>query len=161
VIYANAQSLLSKINELEAIAADTKPDLIFICETWCNTDINNASLNICGYKFQTELRMDRADTTYGMGGGLVVYAKDGLEILKCDNVLPFNQYCKLKIDACGEEFYFYVIYRPLSGRYVSKTMLGDLIKNAEKKCTMIGDFNLPDIDWATGAAKGGGLKWHC
>jgi Reverse transcriptase (RNA-dependent DNA polymerase)/Endonuclease-reverse transcriptase len=34
-------------------------------------------------------------------------------------------------------------------------MLGELIKNVEKKCKMIGDFNLPDINWETGMARGG------
>jgi hypothetical protein len=120
VIYTNSQSLIGKINELEVLVHDTEPDLIFICEMWCNSEINNASLNIRGYKFQTELRMDRTDTANGIGGGLAVYSKEGLEILKCDQVLSFNQYCKFKIMTPYDELYFYVIYRPPSGGNASK-----------------------------------------
>jgi hypothetical protein len=71
----NSQSLINKINELEVLVVDAEPDLIFICETWCNADINKSSLNISGYTFQTDLRLDRADTAYGVGGGLAVYSK--------------------------------------------------------------------------------------
>jgi Reverse transcriptase (RNA-dependent DNA polymerase)/Endonuclease-reverse transcriptase len=130
-----------------------EPDLIFICETWCNSDTNNASLTVNGYKFQTELRCDRNDTANGIGGGLAVYSKDGLEILKCDQDIHFNQYCKLKVITSNDELYFYVIYRPPSGGNASKVMLGDLIKNVEKKCIMVGDFNVPDIDWEAGSAR--------
>jgi hypothetical protein len=115
VLFMNSQSLISKINELEVLVVDAEPDLIFICETWCNAEINNASLKISGYEFQTDLRLDRADTAHGVGGGLAVYSKNGLEILVCDRVQQFNQYCKFKIDAFGEELFFYVVYRPPSG----------------------------------------------
>jgi hypothetical protein len=128
----NSQSLISKVPELELVAIDLRPDLIFISETWLNSDINNASLNINGYKFQTELRMDRTDTANGIGGGLAVYSKIGLEILPCDQVCDFNQYCKFKISTCGDELYFYVIYRPPSGGTLSKQMLGNLIKMRKK-----------------------------
>jgi Endonuclease-reverse transcriptase len=33
-------------------------------------------------------------------------------------------------------------------------LLGELIKNVEKKCIMIGDFNVPDINWEAGMARG-------
>jgi hypothetical protein len=102
----NSQSLPSKINELDVLVVDAEPDLIIICETWCNTDINNASLNISGYEFQTDLRLDRVDTAHGVGGGLAVYSKNGLEILVCDKVQQFNQYCKFKISSCGEDIFF-------------------------------------------------------
>jgi hypothetical protein len=137
VLFTNAQSLPSKINELEVLVIDTEPVIVFICETWCNTDIPNASLNINGYKFQTDLRIDRADTAHGVGGGLAVYTKNGLEILVCDQVHQFNQYCKLKINACGEELYFYVVYRPPSGGLASKQLLGEVIRSVEKKCIMV------------------------
>jgi hypothetical protein len=84
--------------------------LVLICETWCNPDINNASLNIGGYTFQTELRLDRTDTTNGIGGGIVVYTKEGLKILCCDQVQSFNQYCKFKLATNHDELFFYVIY---------------------------------------------------
>jgi hypothetical protein len=68
-----------------------------------------------------------------------VYSKNGLEILVCNQVQQFNQYCKFKIDAYGEELFFYVVYCPPSGGPDSKRLLGNVIKNVEKKCIMAGD----------------------
>ena len=36
VLYANAQSVISKMNELEAVADGRKPDIIAIIESWTN-----------------------------------------------------------------------------------------------------------------------------
>ena len=93
VLYTNAQSLPSKITELDAVASDLQPDIILICESWCNSNISEANLNINGYELQQDLRTDRSDTTNGIGGGgLVVYSRNGLEILSCDKVSDFNEY---------------------------------------------------------------------
>jgi hypothetical protein len=79
-----------------------------------------------------DLRMDRTDTANGIGEGIAIFVKDGLEILPCDNTSLLNQYCKFSINAYGEELFFYVIYRPPSGGPVSKLDLGEMIKNVEK-----------------------------
>jgi hypothetical protein len=46
ILYANAQSIASKPGELAATAKDLQPDLILLCETWCNDTVSNASLSI-------------------------------------------------------------------------------------------------------------------
>ena len=43
-----------------------------------------ASLNINGYELLMDLRRDRSDTANGIGGGLIVYARNGLAVLPCD-----------------------------------------------------------------------------
>ena len=52
--------------------------MVLICESWCNADISNAMLNMDGYFIEPDLRMDRRDTINGIGGGLLVYVKEGL-----------------------------------------------------------------------------------
>jgi hypothetical protein len=69
ILYANAQSIVSKINDLTATAAVVEPDLILLTETWCHKDINNAFLSLPGYELMDELRRDRDDTREGRGGG--------------------------------------------------------------------------------------------
>ena len=44
--------------ELEAVLVDLKPDIIMLCETWCNENTNIAGLNINGYELLTDLRKD-------------------------------------------------------------------------------------------------------
>ena len=93
VVYLNARSLCSKLNELQTLAADKEPDLILICETWCNKNIQNSLLEIENYYIEPNLRFDRCDTVNGIGGGVIIYARNGLVILPCDNKNNFNQYC--------------------------------------------------------------------
>ena len=71
---------------------DLKPDMILLCETWCNNNTNIASLSINGYEIVTDLRRDRCDTANGIGGGLIVYVREDLAVLLCDQSSEFNQY---------------------------------------------------------------------
>jgi hypothetical protein len=96
--------------------------------------------------------MDRSDTANGIGGGLAIYTVNGLSILPCDQTYDFNQYCKFKIVSGSDVVYFYLIYRPPSSGPDSKGRLCELFRLAEKNSVFIGDFNLPDINWATGVA---------
>jgi hypothetical protein len=84
VLYTNAQSINSKLDELKVIAQDLNPDIILLTEAWCNSTVQNASLAIENYKLETELRKDRSDTANGIGGGLLVYSKQDTKILPYD-----------------------------------------------------------------------------
>ena len=126
------------------------PDLILLTETWCNENISDSVLAISGYEIQ--IRTDRLDTANGIGGGLIIYSKNGLEILPCDKSNNFNQYCKFSMKSGTETFYFYLIYRPPPSGQENFDMLCDLIREAEKNSIMVGDFNLPNIDWNSGVA---------
>ena len=64
------------LKELKALSADLKPDMLAITETWTNGTILNSQLSIPGYNLI--IRKDRADTTDGRGGGILMYAKSGL-----------------------------------------------------------------------------------
>ena len=154
-LYTNAQSLPNKVSELEAVATDLSPDVILLCETWCNNATNSAGLQIEGYTLQQDLRRDRTDTANGIGGGLLVYARNGLVVLPCDQESDFNQYCKFSLVNGSETFYVYLIYRPPSAGQSSKDKLSELLKEANKNSLFVGDFNLPGIDWVNGVANGG------
>lgn len=97
VIYFNARSIISKIEHLEILINDHNPDLILITESWCNENISNSMLNIDGYCLDTELRHDRRDTVNGIGGGLLVFYRNELNVKaeKIDN--NFIQYCKFQV----------------------------------------------------------------
>ena len=154
VLYLNAQSVVGKINELSCTVSEMEPDLILITETWCNSDITTAYLNIAGYELQPDLRVDREDTKGGRGGGLLVYSKAGLQILKLDSGATFKQHCTFLV----KDIIFYLIYRSPSSPASNLTNLADLVRGAEKNCVIIGDFNLPGIDWERGVATGHGKE---
>ena len=147
ILYLNAQSILSKVNDLNATACDLKPDLILITESWCNDSIENNVLYLNDYEIISDLRKDRFDTTNGIGGGLLVYSRKGLEILPCDNNNNFNQYCSFKVLTHNAYVNIVLIYRPPSCIKENCDKLVDLIKNALDSTIFIGDFNYPKIDW--------------
>jgi Endonuclease-reverse transcriptase len=131
--------------------ADLEPDLILVTETWCNKAVTNAYLGINGYDIQQDLRKDRSDTKDGRGGGLLLYSKQGLKILSCDDSNDFMQFCKFEVyDAT-----LYLVYRPPNSSHQNMTRLAELIKNAGKNSVFIGYFNQPGVEWETGVARAG------
>ena len=53
-------------------------DIVLITESWCNEQISDSMISIPGYNIA--MRLDRNDTYNGIGGGLLVYAKDDLTL---------------------------------------------------------------------------------
>ena len=135
------------------LANDKKPDLILITETWCNKDISSNLLNIDNYYIDASLRIDRNDTLNGIGGGLLVYIKNGMMILPNDNNSNFNQYCSFKIcdNKSQSKMNVTLIYRSPNSTTANNDLLFDLIDviaDTENNI-ILGDFNLPNIDWKT------------
>jgi hypothetical protein len=159
IYYTNARSLLGKINELRATAADLQPDIIMICEAWTNIEITNAELSIEGYNLEVELRKDREDTLNGIGGGLLIYTKKGLVIRKnskFDNI-KFNQFCVLTVMAI-DPINILLVYRPPNSGTQNTDELCNILDQAGENTIIIGDFNAPDIDWDQGQAGPRGRK---
>jgi Endonuclease-reverse transcriptase len=156
--YTNARSIQSKINELNATAIEDDPDIILLVESWCSPEINNSELALEGYNLEADLRRDRADTFNGLGGGLLVYSKSGLALRKCEqfNNIEFNQYCAFIVMA-DKPVTIILTYRPPNSGKQNLDMLCEILrKSASENTIAIGDFNLPDIDWATNRARPNG-----
>jgi hypothetical protein len=129
-MYTNAQSLVGKVNELSCMACDINPDIILVTETWCNVGITDACRSLQGYELKSELRLDKRDTSARRGGGLVVYAKSDLTVLKLDQAARHSQLCKFSVSDVA----FYLVYRPPSAPADSLSELADIVKNSEKNC---------------------------
>lgn len=148
IIYSNVQSLFSKVNELSCRIPDFSPDLIILTETWLNKDINNSIINLPGYSIES--RTDRTDTTGGRGGGIIVYVKEGLNILVSDHDdSDFNQYCSFSITTNDDVFNFICFYRSPNSSTINNNLLSEVIRNAKSNIFIIGDLNYPNIDWET------------
>ena len=157
-MYTNIQSVCSKINELAVHTVDQQPDIILLTETWCNASVPDAALAIPGYHLETDLRMDRTDTTNGIGGGLLVYTKLGLRILSTDKfkLNKFNQFCCFQVITKGEPLSLILVYRPPGSGHDNIEELCDIMRNLDNQSIVIGDVNLPEINWPdlTSAARG-------
>ena len=151
ILYTNAQSLPNKVNELCGIAADLKPDLILITETWCNPSIDNSLLKIPDYDVHTDLRRDREDTQHGIGGGLLVYVGPGISIINRDDAESdsrFNQYCSFDVVGLEEKWTIYLVYRPPGSTGENNLSLAELVISCEHNSILVGDFNYPGINWS-------------
>ena len=144
-----------KIDELSILSSDLKPDLIIVTETWCNQSINNAMLNIPGYNIDPDLRCDRLDTTNGIGGGIIIYVRDGLTVLYNDDIKSsFNQYCRfnVKLGQTNKYVELIAVYRSPNSDSENDSKLCELIENCSEHCIIVGDFNFPKIDWISKSA---------
>ncbi len=72
--------------------------------------------------------------------------RNGLKVLTCDKIIDFHQYCKFLI----EDVTLYLIYSSPNAPAQSILDLEQLVRATEKNSVLIGDFNLPDIDWPAG-----------
>ena len=108
-----------------------------------------AALTIHGYQLESDVRRDRTDTTNGVGGGLLVYSRIGLRILPydkyCDN--NFNQFCAFSMMTDGSPLHFVLIYRPPNSNMTNVNKLCRILTNMDKNTIVIGDFNLPNVNW--------------
>ncbi len=148
-LYTNSQSVQNKIHELEALAEDFQPDLILLTETWCNDNISDAALSLHGYSLETDLRRDRQDTRNGVGGGLLVYSRKGMKILPLDINNNFNQFCSFSTGTKRDSLNFVLAYRPPSSGTENTNKLCELMRELPMNSVIIGDINMPGINWET------------
>lgn len=133
-----------------------RPDIILVTETWCNNTVQSAALAIAGYQLEDDLRRDRADTTRGVGGGLVVYSRLGLKILSVDKFekIGFNQLCAFHIVTTSGPLCVILTYRPPSSGADNTELLCEVLKNVDTDTILIGDINMPGVDWERGRGEG-------
>jgi Reverse transcriptase (RNA-dependent DNA polymerase)/Endonuclease-reverse transcriptase len=155
ILYTNAQSLFSKLEELVAVAELLQPDVVLLTETWTNGSISDAMIQIPGYRI--EGRKDRQDTKNGVGGGLVFYVKDCYQIIPgTEDLGDFNQYSTLTLSSKCGPLNLILIYRPPNSNAANFSSLVQLIENTKQNTIIIGDFNMPGIDWEEERAVGQG-----
>jgi len=106
-------------------------------------------LAIENYKIETDLRRDRSDTANGIGGGLLVYSKQDIRVLPDDRHQhsKFNQFCSFNIATKSENLSVILIYRPPSSGQDNTAELCEILRGIDKNTVIIGDFNMPGIDW--------------
>ena len=95
-MYTNAQSLVNKHFELQAIVDIYDPDIIGITETWLNNKIMDNEYCIEGY--HKPICQDRVDTKDGRGGGVLLLKKISINYVQIipDNSIDYTNSCVAK-----------------------------------------------------------------
>jgi hypothetical protein len=110
--------------------------------------MTNAELTVAGYQIETDLRRDRTDTTAGIGGGLLVYSKLGITLRPTNKFKnnKFNQFIEFEILA-ESPLKMLLVYRPPNSGPENIQELCKIIRELDKDTVVVGDFNLPEINW--------------
>ncbi len=89
-----------------------------------------------------------------VGGVLLVYTRLGTTILAINKCLVIKQYCSFRpADGCTN-VEFSLEYRSPNSRPEAMDALPAPVRQAEKNAVILGDYNLPNIDWEKGTATG-------
>nr|VZI48946.1 unnamed protein product [Spirometra erinaceieuropaei] len=151
-LYTNAQSLISKLDELKLCLAELSPDVLAVTETWLSGNINDNEVALPGYQIY------RRDREHRQGGGIVVYVNDGLAV--SDNTTKFacnTEAIWLTIKATGSPCLdVLTVYRPPRTDQISDTELLVQLENFSSRpnIMIIGDFNAPGTNGNTLQASG-------
>ncbi|VDL92068.1 unnamed protein product [Schistocephalus solidus] len=133
-MYTNAQSMLSKLDELKIHVCDLSSHIISLTETWLSQHVDDREVTMAGYQL---FRTDRKER---QGGGVLIYVKSKLTVLdKTDELASTSEAIWLSIKVSGSS--------SLDVLKADAFLLEELEKIATQLDILImGDFNAPHID---------------
>ena len=141
----NARSVENKMSELQIKADAKKLGIISVTETWGQ---KGKSYNLKGYN---QYRNDREDGH----GGTILYVKHGIEQRVCKplNTQGFDNsaWCWI-VEKGGKKTLVGSVYRSPNSTNENDKLLMEKILQADEiagdnRMLILGDFNLPHIDW--------------
>lgn len=155
VLFFNARSIVSKVDLLqsELQARSSKPDIICICETFCNDQHSDSYLKLIGYEIVS--RRDGSDTVNGITRGLLIYCKEGLQAseLHIRGAETVTECTGITVPWGGRgqgslKLSIVLVYRPPGQADQANTeRLCQALKGVEGTVMSVGDYNLPGVDW--------------
>ena len=152
----NARSLVNKLVDLDTVIEFEDPDIIGITESWTTKDVADRELCKNGYN------MYRRDRINKRGGGVIVYTKEYLhtEIITDHNDDQVESlFCK--IGKGKTSVHLGLFYRPPNNTEIQDAALfAQITKMAKRRTILMGDFNMPKIDWETMSADSQGIKFR-
>jgi len=156
LLYFNARSIRNKMDELNILIQEHKPDVIAVVESWLNEDISDSELSLENYNF---IRVDRHNDQKSKGGGIIIYVNLNLSFINVTTTVCNNiDHIWIKLhDKNVKAITLGIFYRPPDS---NEEEINFLIKQMSKfqtvRTLLIGDFNFGDINWRnqTSGSKG-------
>lgn len=137
----NVRSLASKVNTFTPRLCTSGFDIIVLTETWLSPSISTAELNFSNY---TAFRCDRSSlySSNNRGGGVLIAVQSTL-ICKVLNVSVKNvEHVFVLLSLYSTCLSFNNI------RTIFKAVNELFISNPKAKFVLLGDFNLPSLNWS-------------
>ena len=158
----NAQSLKNKMGEFMELVELYKPQIISVTESWGKEWINDGIFSLKGYS------MYRDDREGKEGGGTILYVSNKLEHRSCRplNTQDFESsaWCWI-IEKGGKKILVGSVYRSTSSSAANNRKLLEKMLKAnevagENRLLLLGDFNVPNIDWTDKMLKRGAEQFE-
>lgn len=152
IAHINIRALLAKFNDVKKEILYKNYTILAISETWLNSNINSAALQIDGYSF---IRKDRIGDTRGGGVGMYISNNIKFSIIQSRNDIE-QLWVSTKIN--GKVFLVGTIYRPPNYDYniflnsFENTVINDL-PGAYEHLFCLGDFNIDQLQIYNSATK--------
>ena len=147
VLNMNCRSVVDKKLELKYLTDQTKPDIIAGTESWLNpTHFNNEIFDTETYS------IFRKDRTNKKGGGVFLAIKHCLNPIIQPDLDSDSEIIWAKIDVPGlKSVLVGSFYKPKENDLESLRGLRDSLSKIPRSSLiwLLGDFNLPQIDWDT------------
>lgn len=139
----NARSVLNKTDKLEAVILGHNPHVVVITETWLHDEIDDTDV------FPSDYRAFRRDR-HTRGGGVAVLVRQDITAVLLRQTANLET-LSLKILCRNTSFLLFAVYRaPDSPPQFLQDLHEHMASFVHNKIFLIGDFNLPGIDWIRG-----------
>jgi len=147
--FFNACSILNKLSDLEILLCQNTPALVGVCETHLYSEIPDEL--IC----RNDYRIFRKDRNK-FGGGVALLVRNDITV---SEVIVSNDYndvevCCVDLLLDTDNFRVIMYYRPphytlADEQYLDLSLrcFSSLMSNASSQVILMGDFNLPNVDW--------------
>jgi endonuclease/exonuclease/phosphatase family metal-dependent hydrolase len=149
VLYTNADSLLGKRDLLKCKIEDLKPDIIAITET-LPKNLSKSSLNP-----QQEYGIEGFNMFMGSQNkrGVIIYTANHLQVSKEDELTESEHeeqvWCNIRTKT-GDLIFGNIYHSPSStqeNHAKLRTLIDDSCSKGSRNVIIVGDFNMPSIDW--------------
>ena len=149
-IYTNAQSFLSKKSEIENYVQHNTTDIIFLTETWMTELHSPSEHNLIGYQ--------NPITSYNARGGTSIYVKTGIVYSEVEppSKFPDSTWIEMLTKERKRRVYACIYRSPNADQNDNEKLLHNVKWAAENfnEAVLVGDFNLPTIEWVAEEATG-------
>ena len=165
----NVLSLKNKLTDLHHLLSTSQYRMIFLTETWLTDDVTDPMIDQ-----NNRYQVFRNDRKAQVGGGVCALIVKSinctrLSLSETDQAVLIKSKCELlclDISTASTKFRLILTYRPPNSSFdkhilaVATQSLCDLIYtlfHSHATTLIMGDFNLPYIDWASNAARNDGV----
>lgn len=148
-MHINSQGIINKVNEIELITSECKPNILCVTESWLHTDA------VQFFSFSDYRLLSHFCRSDHIRGGTAIFVQEKIEVKPLQIIKDYA--IEMHIECCGilvslDEFKTIIIniYRPPSGDLDTFLIsLAHILQHASNICTNIilcGDLNIDSLE---------------